>query len=75
MTYARQIRSWLQRFSLDAVLFATLALPAFLLVSTEIAHPQSATSGELTHVIAKGQVWVANGKINAIGHAACRKEQ
>ena len=75
MSYTTQIRNWIQRFSLDAVLIATLALPAFLLVSTEIAHPQPATSGELTHVIAKGQVWVANGKINAIGHAACRKEQ
>ena len=51
MPYTKQIRNWIRGFSLDAALIATLALPAFLFLATEIAHSQPATG---THVIAKG---------------------
>ena len=37
MPYTKQLRNWIQRFSVDSALIATLALPALLLISTELA--------------------------------------
>jgi hypothetical protein len=64
MPFTKQIRNWIRSFSLDAALIATLALPALLLLATEIAHSQPVTSGEFvirnvrifdgTHVITQG---------------------
>jgi hypothetical protein len=51
MPYTKQIQNWIRSFSLDAALIATLALPAVVLVLTELAHSQPATR---THVITQG---------------------
>jgi imidazolonepropionase-like amidohydrolase len=63
--------------SLDAVLIATLALVVLLPMTIEAAHAQAAVDGDFvirnakifdgTRVIEKAQVWVADGKIKAIG--------
>jgi imidazolonepropionase-like amidohydrolase len=76
MTQTKKIRDRIQA-SLDALLLATLALPAFLLFACEPAHAQAATNSDFlirnvrifdgTRVINKGEVWVAAGKIKAIG--------
>jgi imidazolonepropionase-like amidohydrolase len=74
MTYTR---NRMRSFSLDSVLIAALALPVLLLVTIEAAHAQAAVDGEFvirnvkmfdgTRVIEKVQVWVAGGKIKAVG--------
>ena len=51
MPFTKRIRNWIRSFSLDAALIATLALPALLLLATELAHSQPVTG---THVIDKG---------------------
>ena len=74
MTYTT---NWIRSTSLDAVLIATLALVVLLPMTLEAAHAQAPTDGEFvirdvkifdgTHAIEKVQVWVAGGKIKAVG--------
>lgn len=64
-------RNWIRSFSIDAVLFATLALPIFLLVAIEAAHAQAPVNREFvirnvkisddTLVIEKGQAFATDG--------------
>jgi imidazolonepropionase-like amidohydrolase len=76
MPYAMKIWNWMQK-SLDALLLATLVLPIFLVFATGQSLAQATANADFvirnvrifdgTKVIDKGQVWIAGGKIKAVG--------